>query len=96
MTFAVIVVGMGLDTGGWCRAASVSVAVAPVCRLPLGERQFGAHAVVAVAIRRPDANAAFDGRAVAAAAVAAVGSAGAERPPTAAVKHYLHCITQIG
>lgn len=72
----------------------MSVAVAPVCTLPLGERQFGAHAVVAVAIRRPDANAAFDDRAVAAAA--AVGSAGAERPPTAAVKHYLHCITQIG
>lgn len=75
----------------------MSVAVALVCTLPLGERQFGAHAVVAVAIRRPDVNATFDDRAVAAtAAVVAVGSAGAERRLTAAVIHCLHYITQTG
>lgn len=93
VTFAVTIVETVHGTGDWCRAvARVSVAAvaaaAPVCTLPLGERQFGAHAAAAAVatIHMLDANATFDGRA----------AADAERRPTAAATHYLYCITQIG
>lgn len=89
MTFVVIIVEMGLDTVGWCRAVGPAwIAAAPVCTLPLGERQFGAH-VAAAAIRRLDANGIFDGPAV-------VGSADAEQRPMVVATHYLYCTTQTG